>query len=228
MQKAVAYIRVSTQRHGLSGLGLDAQRSAISRFCEAEGWDIVEELVEIESGKGADAISSRPILGKALAKAKKLKLPIVVAKLDRLSRDVAFISGLMAQRVKFVVTELGADVDPFMLHIYAALAERERSLISERTKAALAAAKARGTRLGGPKIAAINSARTLAKKALAVRLSPVVKEINAAGHTSHRAIARALNAKGIRTVRGRLYTAVQMKTLLSDMPSPHVSQHMTS
>ena len=228
MQKAVAYIRVSTQRQGLSGLGLDAQRSAISRFCEAEGWDIVEELVEIESGKGADAISSRPILGKALAKAKKLKLPIVVAKLDRLSRDVAFISGLMAQRVKFVVTELGADVDPFMLHIYAALAERERSLISERTKAALAAAKARGTRLGGPKIAAINSARTLAKKALAVRLSPVVKEINAAGHTSHRAIARALNAKGIRTVRGRLYTAVQMKTLLSDMPSPHVSQHMTS
>ena len=226
MSRAIAYLRVSTQKQGRSGLGLEAQRTAIARFCEAEGWEVVEELVEIESGKGADAISSRPILGEALAKAKKLKLPIVVAKLDRLSRDVAFISGLMAQRVKFVVTELGADADSFMLHIYAALAERERSLISERTKTALAAAKARGVKLGGPKIAAINSARTLAKKALAVRLSPVVKEISAAGHTSHRAIARALNEKGVRTVRGRLWTAVQTKNLLADMPSQSAAQHM--
>lgn len=226
MQKAVAYYRVSTQRQGQSGLGLDAQQAAIARFCEAQGWQIDDEFVEIESGKGADAISSRPILGKALAKAKKLKVPIVVAKLDRLSRDVAFISGLMAQRVKFVVTELGADVDPFMLHIYAAIAERERSLISERTKAALAAAKARGVKLGGPKIAAINSARTASKKALAVKLYPLVKEISAEGYTSHRAIARALNEKGVRTVRCRLWTAVQTKTLLADMPSQFAAQHM--
>lgn len=213
MSRAIAYLRVSTQKQGQSGLGLEAQRAAIARFCEAEGWEVVEELVEVESGKGADAISSRPILGAALARAKKLKLPIVVAKLDRLSRDVAFISGLMAQRVKFVVTELGADTDPFLLHLYAALAEKERSLISQRTKAAMAAAKARGTALGNPRLGEINAVRSAVSRANARALNAVLDEIRAEGHLSFEAMARGLNARGIQAPRGGQWSGVQVRRL---------------
>jgi len=145
----VSYLRVSTDKQGRSGLGLEAQREAIARFAEAEGFSILAELVEVETGKGADALNQRPKLREALDLAKRAGVPVVVSKLDRLSRDVAFIAGLMAQRVPFIVAELGADADPFMLHLYAALAEKERRLISARTKAALAAAKARGVKLGG-------------------------------------------------------------------------------
>src|SRR4051794_24832525 len=148
MKPAVAYIRVSTARQGRSGLGLDAQQAAISRFCEAEGFEITATHVEVETGKGSDALDRRPELAAALAEAKRKKCAVLVAKLDRLSRDVAFIATLMSQRVPFIVAELGADADPFMLHIYAALAEKERRLISARTKAALQAAKARGRRFG--------------------------------------------------------------------------------
>src|SRR5690349_7003862 len=148
MKPAIAYIRVSTARQGRSGLGLEAQQAAIQRFCEAEGFEVMTERVEVETGRGADALDRRPELAAALAEAKRRKCPVLVAKLDRLSRDVAFIAGLMAQRVPFIVAELGPDADPFMLHIYAALAEKERRLISARTKAALVAAKAGGKRLG--------------------------------------------------------------------------------
>src|SRR5262249_7428735 len=144
------YLRVSTDKQGRSGLGIEAQRAAIARFAAAEGLELIGELVEVETGKGVDALDRRPMLRETLALAKKAKGAVVVAKLDRLSRDVAFIANLMAQRVPFVVTELGADCDPFMLHIYAALAEKERTLISERTKVALAARKAQGVRLGNP------------------------------------------------------------------------------
>ena len=215
MSKAISYLRVSTQKQGRSGLGLDAQRTAIARFCESEGWEIAEELVEVESGKGADAISSRPILGEALAKAKKLKLPIVVAKLDRLSRDVAFISGLMAQRVKFVVTELGADTDPFLLHLYAALAEKERSLISERTKAAMAAAKARGVALGNPRLGNLNAERSSRSRATRDALKPVLEQMKAEGLVSYEAMARSLNARGIQAPRGGQWSGVQVKRMVS-------------
>ena len=130
MEQAIAYLRVSTQRQHRSGLGIDAQRSAIARFAATES----AEYVEAETGKGSDALERRPQLAAALAAAKAAKCSVVVAKLDRLSRDVAFVAGLMAQRVPFIVAELGRDADPFMLHIYAALAEKERRLISERTK----------------------------------------------------------------------------------------------
>jgi DNA invertase Pin-like site-specific DNA recombinase len=149
MKSVVSYIRVSTQQQGHSGLGIEAQRAAIVRFAEAEGYTIAAEHVEVETGEGADALDRRPELAAALAAARKLRCPVIVAKLDRLSRDVAFISkDLMAKRVPFIVAELGADADPFMLHLYAALAEKERSLISQRTRAALAAKKAQGVRLG--------------------------------------------------------------------------------
>jgi DNA invertase Pin-like site-specific DNA recombinase len=144
MERALAYYRVLTKRQQRSGLGIDAQRAAVTRFAEAEGISIVREYVEAETGKGIDAVDRRPELAAAIQAARKLKCRVVVAKLDRLSRDVAFIAGLMAQRVPFMVAELGRDADPFMLHLYAALAEKERRLISERTKAALAARKANG------------------------------------------------------------------------------------
>jgi DNA invertase Pin-like site-specific DNA recombinase len=139
MERVVAYLRVSTQRQQRSGLGIDAQRAAIERFADSESLTIVAEFVEAETGKGSDALERRPKLAAALSAAKTAKCCVVVAKLDRLSRDVAFVAGLMAQRVPFIVAELGRDADPFMLHLYAALAEKERRLISQRTRAALAA-----------------------------------------------------------------------------------------
>src|SRR5215217_7811368 len=150
MEAAVAYLRVSTRQQQRSGLGIEAQRAAVQRFAEAEQLTIIAEFVEAESGKGSDALERRLQLAAALAAAKAAKCCVLVSKLDRLSRDVAFVAGLMAQRVPFIVAELGRDADPFMLHLYAALAEKERRLISERTKAALAIRKAAGGKLGNP------------------------------------------------------------------------------
>ncbi|WP_394885751.1 recombinase family protein (plasmid) [Mesorhizobium sp. AaZ16] len=115
MSSAIAYYRVSTQRQGRSGLGIEAQMAAVARFADAERMTILHEFTEIETGKGTDALARRPRLAEALAAARKERCPVIVAKLDRLSRDVAFIAGLMANRVPFIVAELGADADPFML-----------------------------------------------------------------------------------------------------------------
>jgi DNA invertase Pin-like site-specific DNA recombinase len=219
----VAYLRVSTCQQGRSGLGIEAQRAAISRFAAAEGFEIITEHVEIETGKGEDALDRRPKLNAALAEAKLRHCQVAVAKLDRLSRDVAFISSLMAKRVPFVVTELGRDVDPFMLHVYAALAEKERRLISERTKAALAAAKARGVRLGsrtgGAHLrglgndAAIASIKNKADEH-AKSLQPMILAIKARGIKSANGIAKALNDANIPTVRGKLWDARSVLNLL--------------
>ena len=215
----VSYLRVSTDRQGKSGLGLDAQRDAIARFAAAEGLDVLAEFVEVETGKGTDALDRRPVLGEALAQAKQAKAAIVVAKLDRLSRDVAFISGLMAQKVPFVVTELGADCDPFMLHIYAALAEKERALISERTRAALARKKAQGAVLGNrTNLAAAQAKGRKVLRDTAVAFArnvlPVVREIQQAGTTDMRGIAKALNARGVRTPRGGVWHQSSVRNLL--------------
>ena len=142
MDRAVAYYRVSTKQQQRSGLGIEAQRATVQRFAETEQLTIIAEFVEAETGKGADALDRRPQLAAALAAAKTAKCCVLVSKLDRLSRDVAFVAGLMAQRVPFIVAELGRDADPFMLHLYAALAEKERRLIGDLTRAALQAKKA--------------------------------------------------------------------------------------
>jgi len=126
--KAISYVRVSTSQQGRSGLGLEAQQSAVSDFCKREGIDLNGEYIEIETGKGSDALDRRPNLAAALKEAKKQGAHIIVSKLDRLSRDVHFISGLMSERVPFLVAELGPDVDPFVLHLYAALSEKERQM----------------------------------------------------------------------------------------------------
>ncbi|WP_419694539.1 recombinase family protein [Mesorhizobium muleiense] len=165
---------------------------------------ILQEFTEIETGKGADALDRPPQLTAALALARQFKCPVVVAKLDRLSRDVAFIAGLMVQRLPFIVAELGADADPFMLHLYAALAEKERRLISERTKAALASRKTTGMKLGNP----TNTAEAAAKgRKISIReadrfaqtVLPIIASIQQSGITSLRGLAVALNNRGVRT-----------------------------
>ena len=197
MKSAIAYTRVSTDKQGRSGLGLEAQMAALVRFAEAEGYDLAETFAEVETGKGADALDRRPQLSAALTAARKLKAPIIVAKLDRLSRDVHFISGLMTHRTPFIVAELGADADPFMLHLYAALAEKERRLISQRTKDALAAKKAQGVKLGGLNAKGIQNREEARARAEALR--PVLAEL--AGQSA-RAIAAELTARGIATPSG--------------------------
>jgi DNA invertase Pin-like site-specific DNA recombinase len=180
---------------------------------------ICGEFVEFESGKGADALERRPQLAAALAAAKSKKCSVVVAKLDRLSRDVAFVAGLMAQRVPFMVAELGRDADPFMLHLYAALAEKERRLIAERTKAALAAKKAAGARLGNPHN--LDRAGSLGRAALARAadefasgLIPVVRAIRATGALTLASLAMELNRRGIRSARGGTWHRSSVANLL--------------
>jgi DNA invertase Pin-like site-specific DNA recombinase len=221
MSKAlIAYIRVSTATQGGSGLGIEAQRDAITRFAQAEGLSLVAEHTEIETGKGSDALERRPKLREALVEARKAKASIVVAKLDRLSRDVHFISGLMAQRVPFIVAELGADADPFMLHIYAALAEKERALISERTRAALARTKDRGVALGNrtnlAEAAAKGSAATREQaNVFAANLMPLIRQLQASGIRTVRALAAELNARGVRTARGGVWHPTTVHSLLT-------------
>jgi DNA invertase Pin-like site-specific DNA recombinase len=219
LASAVAYLRVSTQRQGRSGLGLEAQRAAINRFADAEGLTLTSEFVEVESGKGSDALDRRPRLAEALAAARKQRCPVIVAKLDRLSRDVAFIAGLMAARVPFIVAELGADADPFMLHLYAALAEKERRLISERTRAALTARKAEGKRLGNPTSPAEAAAkgRQVSQQeagSFARSVLPAISSIQGTGTASLRGIASALNARGIRTACGGRWQVSNVRNVL--------------
>jgi DNA invertase Pin-like site-specific DNA recombinase len=215
----VGYVRVSTSQQGRSGLGIEAQREALERFATSEGFELARVFVEVETGKGADALDRRPQLAAALHEARKQRCSIGVAKLDRLSRDVHFISGLMAHRIPFVVAELGSDVDPFILHLFAALAEKERAMIGARTKAALAAAKARGVTLGGPRLAKARKLAVASIKALAdqqaANVLPVIREIQRAGATSLHQIADALNARGISTPRGGKWYAKSVSNLLA-------------
>jgi DNA invertase Pin-like site-specific DNA recombinase len=228
MRQAIGYLRVSTKDQGIRGNGLDAQRAAIERFASAEGVEVVQWYSESQSGKGyRDALDRRPELAGALKAARKLRGPVLVSKLDRLSRDVAFISGLMAERVPFVVAELGIDTDPFVLHLYAALAEKERRLISERTKAALRAVKerlaAKGKKLGNPrnlrtaqrKGAAANAA---AADAFAASLAPVLHEMQRRG-LSLRAMVEELNARRVQTARGGDWHVTSLRSVLARLPT---------
>jgi DNA invertase Pin-like site-specific DNA recombinase len=183
----------------------EAQRATNVQFAGRAGYTIAAEFAEVETGKGADALERRPQLAAAPAEAKRRKCSIVVAKLDRLSRDVHFISGLMTQKVPFIVAELGPDIDPFMLHIYAALAEKERRNISIRTKQALAAAKARGVQLGNYK--RIAKAKQEATAARAEAMRPAIASTI---HMSATAAAGDLNRRGITTASGKCWQATQV------------------
>ena len=214
----VTYLRVSTARQGNSGLGLEAQRKAVADHVMGKG-QIAAEYVEIESGKKND----RPQLAHALAEAKRIGAVLLIAKLDRLARNVAFIANLLESGVEIAAADM-PEANRFLLHVMAAVAEHEAQAISDRTRVALAAAKARGVALGWSmparhdeqRHASRKGAATNARKAdrHAVNVLPVVRQI-AAGGASLRRIADELNARGIRTARGGLWYAATVRNIMA-------------
>jgi DNA invertase Pin-like site-specific DNA recombinase len=219
----VAYYRVSTQRQGRSGLGLEAQQNAVREHLNGGNWRIVADFTEVESGKRSD----RPKLAEALKTCRALGATLIIAKLDRLARNVHFVSGLMESGVEFTAVDF-PQANRLTVHILAAVAEHEAKMISERTKAALAAAKRRGVKLGGNRGArltpAAQRAGTEARQARAAQraadLAPIVKDLQAAGATSLRAIAAALNERRISTPRGTgQWQANTVAQLLARMPA---------
>lgn len=218
----IAYYRVSTSKQGRSGLGIEAQRAAVANYLNGGKWRIVGEFTEVESGRRSD----RPELERALAAARVRRVPVVVAKVDRLTRSVAFLSRLLEAGVDVRFADLPTIEGPtgrFMLQQMAAVAELEAGLISNRTKAALAAAKARGKKLGGNRGAKLTAKVRAAGRAevanrataRAADLAPIIEEIRAAGIVSLRGIAATLNERGISTPRGRgEWSAVQVSRVL--------------
>jgi DNA invertase Pin-like site-specific DNA recombinase len=227
MDKFIAYYRVSTQKQGRSGLGLDAQRSAVARYLDGGKWKIVAEFIEIESGKRSD----RPELHRALDKARVYKCPVVVAKVDRLTRSVSFLSQLLdaGVDVRFAdLPEIEGPTGRFMLQQMASVAELEGGLISRRTKEALQAAKKRGVKLGGQRRNARGKLMVISKKAAALgraavavraaaralELAGTIKALQASGAKSLRAIAAGLNAQGVPAAKGGEWSAAQVARVL--------------
>lgn len=209
---AVILCRVSTSDQGKSGLGLLSQEENCRSFCATHNITISGIYKEVVSG--AKTLDDRPVLQEAMAHAKKENAFVLVYKLDRLSRSVHFVSGLMVQGVKFKVVELGLDADNFQLHLFSALAEKERELISKRTKEALAkSTKALGTH--NPKTLALAlQGRAKVAKATDERMAPHIQEAIALGFTSLRKVANHLNMKGIPTPKGGTWTAGTMSPIM--------------
>lgn len=214
---AVVYMRVSSQEQGKSGLGLSAQQEAVERFCEAEGFQIVDRFQDVASGRLP--VESRPGLAAALDRARRERCPVVVSKLDRLSRDVAFISGLMSRGVAFIVAELGVDTDPFVLHLFAALAQKERQLISQRTRAALAAKKAQGHRLGNRTNLAVardraQAANRASANEFALRVREMILPLREQGKTLAEIAAKLNETWKVPTARGGRWHPTTVKNVL--------------
>ncbi len=222
--KFISYLRVSTARQGASGLGLEAQREAVSRHLNGGKWQLVQEIVEVESGKRND----RPQIAEALRLCRLHKGKLIIAKLDRLARNVHFISSLMESGIDFVACDF-PEANRLTVHILAAVAEHEAAMISARTKAALEAARARGVALGGlrgdPKRMKRMAARGTRQSAIVRRdsatkrradLLPVINELRAKGAHSLRAVASELNAAGLTTARGNEWTATQVKRVIDE------------
>jgi DNA invertase Pin-like site-specific DNA recombinase len=219
-QKCIAYYRVSTARQGRSGLGLEAQKQAVS--LHLKGAKLISEYTEIESGRRTD----RPRLTEALTACRVHKATLVIAKLDRLARNVAFVSNLMEAGVEFEAVDF-PQANRLTIHILAAVAEHEARMISERTRSALVAAKARGTKLGGFRGRAGTSADcALARETRiadadrrAADLAPTIQAIRSAGGRSLRSIAAGLNARGITAARGGSWSAAQVRRALDRVPA---------
>jgi DNA invertase Pin-like site-specific DNA recombinase len=204
---------LSTDKQGKSGLGLEAQRQAVENYLNGGNWKLISEFTEVESGKNSD----RPQLRAAQAACKKHKAKLVIAKLDRLSRNVAFIANLLEAGTDFVAADNPHANKP-MVQMMAVFAEMERDAISKRTKEALAAARARGVRLGNPRLAQaraeVNAARQEAADSFAAGVLPIIKQIQKSGVSSLRGVAKALSARGVQTARGGEWTAVQVSDVL--------------
>jgi DNA invertase Pin-like site-specific DNA recombinase len=223
--KWISYLRVSTGRQGRSGLGLEAQRASVDTYLNGGRWKLVKEFVEVESGKNDD----RPVLGQALKACRLYGAKLVIAKIDRLSRDAHFLLGLEKAGVDFVAADM-PNANRLTVHIMAMIAQEERRMISERTKAALAAAKKRGVKLGGYRAGAKLTAKmrkagneTNARKAAqrAAEVAPIIAELQAAGATSLQAIADGLNERGIPTAKGASWSPTQVMRVLARANCPY-------
>lgn len=203
--KYVSYVRVSTVRQGASGLGLEAQQDAVARFLNGGAWELVAEFREVETGKGSDALAKRPQLRAALEACRKLGATLVIAKLDRLARNVHFVSGLMESKVKFVACDM-PDANELTIHMMAAFVEHEAKRISQRTKEALAVAKARGVQLGRAGAANLRpnvEQRQAAAGAFAEKLRPIFTSM-VVEKLSQRGMVERLNTVGIPTSTGEV------------------------
>lgn len=225
-EKAIAYYRVSTAKQGASGLGLEAQQAAVHLLCKHRDWEIITELTEVESGKNDE----RPRLKEALNRAKVTGATLVVAKLDRLSRNVAFLATLQESKARFIAADM-PEANEFSIHIMAAVAQFERKAISERTRVALQAKKAQGKKLGNPNGAAAlrraakgNAAAVAVSKAkadsFAKDLEPMFLDVIASGARTLRAIAAALNERHAQTPRGCKWSPGAVARLMQRMPAP--------
>jgi DNA invertase Pin-like site-specific DNA recombinase len=219
--KWISYLRVSTDRQGKSGLGIEAQRNSVAEYLNGGNWKLVREYVEVESGKRTD----RPMLAEAIKACRAYGAKLVIAKLDRLSRDAHFLLGLEKAGIDFVAADM-PNANRLTVGIMAMVAEEERRMISKRTKDALAAAKRRGQKLGGDRgVVPTKKARALATDALQARadsraadIAPIIADLRAAGAESLRDIAAGLNEAGIPTARGRgQWSAVQVKRVMERM-----------
>src|ERR1700733_3546669 len=220
--KFVSYLRVSTVRQGISGLGLEAQREAVASYLNGGRWSLVQEVVEVESGKRND----RPAIAEALRLCRLHRATLIIAKLDRLARNVHFISSLMESGVEFVAVDF-PQANRLTVHILAAVAEHEASMISARTKAALGAAKAHGVKLGGQQgspdrmagmarrgNAASATVRRVASAKRNEDLLPVIEDLMAAEFIALQQIADGLNERGITAARGGAWSAVQVRRIV--------------
>lgn len=213
--KFIAYYRVSTQKQGASGLGLEAQREAVKRFLNDGVWELVAEFQEVETGKGADALAKRPQLRAALDACRKQGATLIIAKLDRLARNVHFVSGLMESRVRFVACDM-PEANELTIHIMAAFAEHEAKRISQRTKDALAIAKARGVVLGKAGAANLRpnlEARKQSAHAFAEKLRPLFEGMRVRG-MSQRAMFEELNDVGVPAPKGGCWRISQVQRII--------------
>jgi DNA invertase Pin-like site-specific DNA recombinase len=215
--KAVVYLRVSTDKQGRSGLGLEAQQEAVRVFLTGRGWTQIAEFVEVESGKNND----RPQLASALKRCRVTGAVLVVAKLDRLSRNLAFLANLMESKARFVCVD-NPEANDLTIHILAAMAQHERKMISERTRAAMAAAKARGVDFSRPNLAKdkntdptkANAKRRVLAENYAGDMAEVIEDIKAEGIETLHGIAKELNVRDIATRRGGRWTATQVRRVV--------------
>lgn len=210
--KYVAYYRVSTAKQGQSGLGLEAQREAVRRYLNGGNWELLQEFTEVETGKGSNALSKRPHLKAAIEYARKNKAKLLIAKLDRLARNVYFISTLMEQKVRFVACDF-PEANDLTIHILSAMAQYETKVISDRTKAALQQAKERGKKLGNPNLKTDNEVRAKEAQEFAENLRATLEAFKAAGMTQ-RAMVEELNKLGTKTPRGGSWTLLQLQRVL--------------
>ena len=214
VERVVSYLRVSTKKQGRSGLGLEAQREKVAQYIAGAGAVLLMEFQEEETGKGSDALSKRPQLKAAIDYAKKNKAVLLIAKLDRLARNVHFVSGLMETKVQFKCCDF-PDADKTMIHIYAAMAEHEGRRISERIKDAFAAKKARGGILGNPdSLKPFNGVRAASAVEFAKTIYPVIQAFQQQD-LPQRAIMQRLNDAGIKTANGGEWGLIQLQRVIA-------------